>query len=221
MLSSYLNHMFQMSMLNTAFLGGIKFVAGFLFDACNLNSWTSFYTEIVGEGSKMKNKLQNIVKVQEKFSEISRAVMCSTLVRRIRSQSLGAWPQAIQCQWGSISSGSWQKGFLAVRSMLSSKAVSGCSANFGSRRNGWILSEDWRQWGKIWLKTSWKLRIQTESVIWIVIVFYNNINCFCQSYERKIGVCTLSCPSYLMLIKRITPVWLKCQIIEDASFNAV
>lgn len=143
----------------------MKFVAGFLFHTCDLNSWISFCTGIEGERNNMKNKLRNVVKVQEKYSEISRAVMCCTSVRRIRNQSLGTWPQATQCKWGSISSGFWQKGCLAVRSMLPTKPVSGCSANFGSRRNGWILSEDWRQWGKIWLKTSWKWRIQTESVI--------------------------------------------------------
>lgn len=143
----------------------IKFMAGFLFHTCDLNSWISFCMGIEREGHKIRLKYR--IKVQEKYlhSEISRALMCCTSVRRIRNWSLGTWPQATWCKWGSISSSFWQKGFLGVRSILSTKPGSGCSANFGSRRNGWILSEDWRQWGKIRLKTSWKWRIQTDSVI--------------------------------------------------------
>jgi len=100
----------------------------------------------------MKNKLRNTVKVQEKYSEISRADMRCTSVRRIRNQSLGTRPRATQCKWGSVSSGFWQKYFHALGSVLSTKPVSGCSADFGSGRNGWILAEDWRQWGKIRFK---------------------------------------------------------------------
>lgn len=45
------------------------------------------------------------------------------LFKKDQRQSLGTWPQATQCKWGSVSLGFWHKGFLSVQSMLSAKAV--------------------------------------------------------------------------------------------------